>query len=79
LRSVVWLLVVLVFSFIATGYLLIEATTPMTSNRYAVLCGGRPNCYPEIGFAIGAAVAGFVALLVGVALLLAVKRRIRSR
>jgi hypothetical protein len=38
-----------------------EAHLPMTSARYETLCGGQPECYPEVGYFLGAILAGGIA------------------
>jgi hypothetical protein len=40
------------------------AVSPMTPERYARLCGDASECYPEIGFALGSAAMGLVAVAV---------------
>jgi hypothetical protein len=43
-----------------------EAHLPMTSARYAILRGGQPECYPEVGYFLGAISAGGIAASAGI-------------
>jgi hypothetical protein len=43
-----------------------EAHLPMTSARYEILCGGRPECYPEVGYFLGAILVGGIAVTAGI-------------
>jgi len=54
-----------------------EAHAPMTSDKYARLCGDTPECYPEILYALGAFLMGLVAVASALMLGLVGLRRLR--
>jgi disulfide bond formation protein DsbB len=53
-------------SFIGSSFLAIhwwnEAHLPMTAERYSALCNDQPECYPEVGYLLGAAFAAWLSL-----------------
>jgi hypothetical protein len=54
-----------------------EAFAPMTSEKYARLCGDRPECYPEYAYLLGAVLMGLVAVVFALMLVLLRLRRLR--
>ena len=56
------LLAAIALSALVAIHWLNEASVPVTAERYAALCGGRPECDPQLGYIFGACIAGIVAL-----------------
>jgi hypothetical protein len=54
--------IMLVASIWAALHFYAEARLPMTEERYARLCDNQPECYPEIGYLLGALFSVPVAL-----------------
>jgi hypothetical protein len=72
-----WLL--LVASAAMSAYWWQEANAPMTAETLARLCGDRSECYPEIGYILGAMPMGCVALATALTLVIEGLRARRMR
>jgi hypothetical protein len=67
-RTVLLWLVLITGAFISADWWR-EANAPMTSEKLAEMCGDRSECYPEIGYLLGALLMGVVAASAGVLLI----------
>ena len=68
-RSYVFLSLLFVCSLALALHWANQGLMPMTEERYADLCGNKPECYPEIGYLLGSLVMALFVLFSGAGLL----------